>query len=70
MIILTYAQPIALSVLGGRRKVANAPWSLGKLGYPINIASPLCIAVGSNTFCFLVATRLNVNGMHEFASFV
>lgn len=65
MILLTYAQPILLSVVGGRRKVANAPWSLGKFGYPINGAALLFIAFGSVAFCFPVATPFDVNGMSK-----
>jgi choline transport protein len=65
MILLTYAQPIALSVISGRRKVAHAPWSLGRLGYPINIASLLFIAFGSVAFCFPVATPFDVQGMSQ-----
>lgn len=65
MILLTYVQPIALNVLTGWRKTANAPWSLGKFGYSINIASLLFVAFGSIAFCFPVATPYNVQGMSK-----
>jgi hypothetical protein len=32
-----YSFPILVSVIGGRRHVKSAPWSLGRFGYAINL---------------------------------
>ncbi|EEH17962.2 hypothetical protein PABG_00525 [Paracoccidioides brasiliensis Pb03] len=60
----SYGVPILISVVRGRTKVRNAPFSLGKFGYTINVAAVAWIALATVLFCMplsLPATPSTMN---------
>lgn len=48
----SYAFPVLCSLLRGRKMVRNAPFSLGKFGYAINILTVAWITFSIVLFCF------------------
>ncbi|RPA84212.1 amino acid transporter [Ascobolus immersus RN42] len=51
----SYAAPILVNVIRRRQAVKNAPYSLGKFGYAINIATIVWISISVVIFCMPMA---------------
>ncbi|CRG89748.1 Amino-acid permease BAT1 [Talaromyces islandicus] len=60
----SYGVPILISVVRGRRSVQNSPYSLGKFGYAINIATICWVAFSVALFCMPVSLPVTASGMN------
>jgi len=60
----SYAAPILVNVIRRRKAVKNAPYSLGKFGYAINIATIVWIAPSVVIFCMPTALPVNPETMN------
>lgn len=60
----SYGVPILISVIRGRRAVKNSPYSLGRFGYAINIATICWVAFSVALFCMPVALPVTASGMN------
>ncbi|KAK2809980.1 hypothetical protein FQN50_003394 [Emmonsiellopsis sp. PD_5] len=60
----SYGVPILISVVRGRKHVKNAPFSLGKFGYAINIATICWIALAIALFCMPVSLPVTASSMN------
>ncbi|KAK2782160.1 hypothetical protein FQN51_004667 [Onygenales sp. PD_10] len=60
----SYGLPILISVVRGRKHVKNAPFSLGKFGYAINIATICWIALAIALFCMPVSLPVTASSMN------
>ncbi|KAK2769876.1 hypothetical protein FQN53_005833 [Emmonsiellopsis sp. PD_33] len=60
----SYGVPILISVVRGRKHVKKAPFSLGKFGYAINIATICWIALAIALFCMPVSLPVTASSMN------
>ncbi|KKZ65122.1 hypothetical protein EMCG_09028 [[Emmonsia] crescens] len=60
----SYGVPILVSVVRGRQKVKNAPFSLGKFGYTINIIAVSWITLAIALFCMPVSLPVTPSTMN------
>ncbi|RNJ57062.1 hypothetical protein D7B24_006454 [Verticillium nonalfalfae] len=60
----SYGLPVFVSVLRGRRAVANSPFSLGRLGLSINMICIIWIAFSMVIFCMPVALPVDASTMN------
>lgn len=60
----SYGMPILISVLRGRKSVANSSFSLGRFGYAINIAMIVWICLAIVLFCMPVSLPVEADGMN------
>ncbi|ODN80855.1 hypothetical protein L202_02996 [Cryptococcus amylolentus CBS 6039] len=61
---LSYAFPVLCSLLRGRKAVRNAPFSLGKFGFAINIITVVWIAFSIILFCMPTAIPVTPTSMN------
>jgi amino acid transporter len=62
----SYASPVLISVLRGRKFVKNSPFSLGKFGYLINMVTICWIVLAVVLFCMPVALPVQPATMSKF----
>lgn len=60
----SYALPIFISLINGRKHLKNAPFSLGKLGVPLNIVTNLWIVLAIVLFCMPTAIPVTRESMN------
>ncbi|PGH02180.1 hypothetical protein AJ80_08903 [Polytolypa hystricis UAMH7299] len=60
----SYGLPILISVVRGRKAVKNAPFSLGRFGYMINIATTCWISLAVVLFCMPVSLPITSSTMN------
>lgn len=60
----SYALPIFISVISKRKHVKNAPYSLGKFGYVVNIVTSVWICFAVVLFCMPVAIPVSPETMN------
>ncbi|KAK4688951.1 choline transport protein, partial [Tremellales sp. Uapishka_1] len=52
LIMFAYIHPLVLNVMAKGAYTKNAPWSLGRWSYPMNIFSVVLVLLGVVAFCF------------------
>lgn len=60
----SYGVPILVSVVRGRRNVRNAPFSLGKFGYTINMIAVSWITLAIALFCMPISLPVTPSTMN------
>jgi amino acid transporter len=60
----SYAMPILVSIIRGRKAVQNSTFSLGKFGYAINIATLVWVAFSVVLFCMPVSLPVTATSMN------
>ncbi|KAK2750353.1 hypothetical protein FQN57_003833 [Myotisia sp. PD_48] len=61
---ISYGVPILISVIRGRKMLRNAPFSLGKFGYAINIMTLCWFLLAAFIFCMPVAIPVTASSMN------
>ncbi|KAL4780904.1 amino acid transporter [Aspergillus varians] len=61
---LCFGSPVLISLLRGRKLVKNSTYSLGKLGYPVNIISVCWICFALVLFCMPVSVPVEPTNMN------
>ncbi|EEQ84987.1 hypothetical protein RJZ56_006695 [Blastomyces dermatitidis] len=60
----SYGVPILVSVVRGRQKVRNAPFSLGRFGYAINMVAVSWITLAIALFCMPISLPVTASTMN------
>lgn len=61
---ISYVTCVALSLLGGRRQMKGASWSLGRLGYPVNLVALLWVVFSIVLFSFPTVKDIDASTMN------
>ncbi|KAK4705338.1 hypothetical protein P7C70_g866, partial [Phenoliferia sp. Uapishka_3] len=64
-LLIAYLMPIFFNVLSGRQHTRDAPWSLGRWGWPVNVAALLLGLFGCILFLLPLTTPVTVAAMSE-----
>lgn len=64
MLLIAYCQPIVYSLMRHLESMKDAPWSLGRWGWPMNIAAIATSLLGCTLFSWPLTTPVTVVTMN------